>query len=79
MESPGINIIEHASLPAEEVWLIHKKEAALVPPDLRDNLPVPCILTGDAARARRLLSLVRAIDGNTISSGARRLTDRMRR
>jgi hypothetical protein len=63
MESLEINIIEHASLPAEEVWLIHKREAPLVPPDLRDNLPVPCILTGDAARAARLLSLVRAIEG----------------
>jgi hypothetical protein len=76
MESLGINIIEHASLPAEEVWLIHKREALQVPSDLRDSLPVPCILTGDAARAGRLLSLVRAIDGNTINSGARRLTDR---
>jgi len=58
---------------------IHKKEAALVPPDLRDNLPVPCIPTANAARAGQLLSLVRAIDGQYVNSGASRLKNRMRR
>ena len=79
MEYLGINIIEHASVPAEEVWLIHKREAPQVPPDLRDNLPVPCILTGDAVRAGQLLSFVRAIDGQYVNSGASRLKNRMRR
>ena len=63
MEFLGINIIEHPSVPAEDVWLIHKREAPQVPPELRSTLPVPCILTGDAARAQQLISLLRAIDG----------------
>lgn len=61
MEFPGINIVQHASVPEDEVWIIHENEAPQVPADLRGNLPVPCILTGDAMGARRLLSLVRAI------------------
>ena len=60
-ESLGIKILEHPSVPAEDMWVIRKKEEPQVPPDLRGNLPVPCILTGDAARVRRILSFARAI------------------
>lgn len=61
METPGIKILEHHSVSAEEMWIIREKEESLVPPDLRDNLTVPCILTGDAARVRRILLFAQAI------------------
>ena len=76
MEYLGIRIVEHASLCAEEVWLIHKSDAPQVPSDLRGSLDVPYILTGDASGARRLLSFVRAIDGQYVNSGASRLVQR---
>lgn len=79
MEFLGITIVEHASVPVDEVWIIHKNEAPQVPADLRGNLPVPCILTGDATRARHLLSLVRAIDSKYVNSGANRFMHRVRR
>jgi len=79
MEFLGINIVEHASLPADEVWIIHKNDAPQVPADLRGNLPVPCILTGDAIRARHLMSLVRAIDSKYVNSGASRFMHRVPR
>lgn len=79
MEYLGINIIEHASLPPDEVWIIHKSEAPQVPSDLRGHLPVPCILTGDATRARNLLSLMRAIDTQYVNSGASRFVNRVQR
>jgi len=79
MEYLGINIVEHASVPLDEVWIIHKNEAPQVPADLRGNLPVPFILTGDATRARRLLSLVRAIDSEYVNSGASRFVHRVPR
>ncbi|CAN5490543.1 hypothetical protein BH20ACI3_BH20ACI3_25860 [soil metagenome] len=79
MEFLGINIVEHASLPADEVWIIHKNDAPQVPADLRGNLPVPCILTGDATRARHLMSLVRAIDSKYVNSGASRFMHRVPR
>ncbi|MGH9904958.1 MAG: hypothetical protein ACRD8U_05150 [Pyrinomonadaceae bacterium] len=79
MEFLGINIVEHAQVPADEVWMIHKKEAPQVPAELRENLPVPCILTGDATRAQRLLSLMRAIDSQYVNSGAARLMTRVPR
>lgn len=76
MEYLGINIVEHASVPVDEVWIIYKNEAPQVPADLRGKLPVPCILTGDSTRARHLLSLVRAIDSQYVNSGASRFMHR---
>lgn len=64
----GINIVAHASVPADEVWIIHKNDAPQVPADLRGSLSVPCILTGDATRARNILSLARAIDSPYVNS-----------
>ena len=63
MELHRITIVQHPSVPAEDVWIIGEKEAPQVPPDLRGNLPIPCILTGDAEGARKLLSFVQAIGG----------------
>lgn len=70
MEFLGFNIVEHAAVAADEVWIIHKNEAPQVPADLRGNLPVPCILTGDAARARHLLLLLRAVESQYVNTGA---------
>ncbi len=79
MEFLGINIVEHASVSSDEVWIIHKDDATQVPADLRGSLPVPYILTGDATRARRLLSLVGAIDSQYVSSGPSRFMHRVPR
>ncbi|HET6670331.1 MAG TPA: hypothetical protein VFH15_08880 [Pyrinomonadaceae bacterium] len=77
MEYLGINIIEHGSLATDEVWVIHKNNAPQVPAELRGRLPVPCILTGNATRARQLLSFMRAIDTQYINSGASRFVQRV--
>ena len=77
MEYLGINIIEHGSLAMDEVWVIHKNNAPQVPAELRGRLAVPCILTGNAARARQLLSFMRAIDSQYINSGASRFVQRL--
>jgi len=61
MQSQQIDIIQHPSVPAEDVWIIREKEAPEVPQELRGHLSVPCILTGNAEQARNLLSFVRAI------------------
>lgn len=79
MEYLGINIVEHASIPEEEVWIIHKSDAPQVPTELVGKLHVPYILTGDATRTRNLLSLVRAIDSQYVNSGASRFVHRGRR
>jgi len=77
MEYLGINIIEHGSLAVDEVWVIHKKDAPQIPVELRGNVSVPCILTGDASRARQLLSFMRAIDTQYVASGASRFVQRV--
>ena len=62
MEYLGINIVQHPSLPADDVWIIYEKEAPQVPPDLREALTVPFVLTGDAERAKHLLSFFGVIN-----------------
>lgn len=77
MEYLGINIIEHSSLATDEVWVIHKNDAPQIPAELRGRLAVPCILTGDAGQARQLLSFMRAIDTQYVSSSASRFVQRV--
>ena len=77
MEYLGINIVEHGSLATEEVWVIHKKDAPQIPAELRGRLPVPCVLTGNASRARQLLLFMRAIDTQYVTSAASRFVQRV--
>jgi len=63
MEYLGMNIVQHPSLPADDVWIIYEKEAPQVPPDLDGDLAVPFILTGDTERAKHLLSFVGLLNG----------------
>lgn len=77
MEYLGINIVEHRSLATDEVWVIHRKDAPQIPAELRGRLSVPCVLTGDASRARQLLSFMRAIDTQYVSSGSSRFVQRV--
>jgi hypothetical protein len=45
----------------DEAWIIFKSDAPQIPQSLKNNLPVPCVLTGNAEQARRTLNLLRAI------------------
>jgi hypothetical protein len=63
MEFLGMSIVQHPSLPADDVWIVYEKEAPQVPPDLDGNLTVPFVLTGDTERALHLLSFVGLING----------------
>ena len=58
-----MNIIEHPAFAADDAWIIFDEDAPQVPEDLRDTLPVPCILTGNRALAERTLALLQAING----------------
>ncbi len=57
----GMDIIEHPSLGKDEAWIITKADAPQVPQELRGTLPIPCILTGDMAQAKNMLTLLQAI------------------
>jgi len=61
MELFGINIIEHPDVPENVSWVVFKKEAPQVPQDLRDKLPLPCILTGSLEHTKRTLSFLQAV------------------
>ncbi len=56
-------IIEHPDLAADEVWIVFDEQAPQVPEDLRDELSVPSILTGNRAQAERTLAPLQAISG----------------
>jgi len=63
MEYLGMNIVQHTSLPADDVWIIYEKNAPQVPPDLDGNITVPFVLTGDTERAKHLLAFVGLLNG----------------
>lgn len=63
MEYLGMSIVQHPSLPADDVWIVYEKEAPQVPPDLAGKVTVPFVLTGDTERALHLLSFVGLING----------------
>ncbi len=60
MELSNIQIVESTLLPADEAWIICNRDAPQIPESLRATLPVPCVLTGDADQAKRMLNLLRA-------------------
>jgi hypothetical protein len=60
MELSNIQIVECTLLPPDEAWIICNRDAPQIPESLRATLPVPCVLTGDADQAKRMLNLLRA-------------------
>jgi len=58
----GMPVIEHPSVPAEEAWVVRRRDAEQVPPDLRGSIEVPCILTGNMFLLRRTVELFRIIE-----------------
>ena len=57
----GIDVIEHPAIAADEAWIIRHQDAPQVPPDLRGQLHLPCILTGSAVRTKHTLALLEAV------------------
>ena len=57
----GMDIIEHTSLGKDEAWIIFNGKAPQVPQDLRDTLPVPCVLTGDKTQTKHILTFLQAV------------------
>ena len=57
----GINVIEHPAIGEDEAWIIRHPDAPQVPPDLRGQLHLPCILTGSAVRTKHTLALLEAV------------------
>ena len=76
MELSNIQIVESTFLPADEAWIIFKRNAPQIPQSLRATLPLPCILTGDAERARHMLNLLRAAGLHRSKSASRKTTAR---
>ena len=56
-----MTIIKHPDLAADEAWIITDRNAPQVPKNIKNNLPIPCILTGNTLHAERTLTLLRAI------------------
>ena len=58
MEFIDIRVYEHAAVPRGEVLLVQQADSGAVPPDLREKIKVPCILTCNAARLGENLTLM---------------------
>ena len=53
----NIRVYEHDKVPIGEAWLVRQADSCEVPTELRGQIRVPCILTQDAARLGRDLTL----------------------
>ena len=60
MKVSHINIIEHPSMPRNEAQIICDPDSSQLPPDLRDSVSVPCIVTGDLSLTKSMLTLMMA-------------------
>jgi len=76
MDLSNIQIVESTFLPADEAWIIFKRDAPQIPQSLRATLPLPCILTGDADRAQHMLNLLRATGLRRSTPASRKTTAR---
>lgn len=61
MELFGIQVIESADLPLDEAWIIFRNDAPQIPQNLKGDVPIPCVVAGNADQAKRTLNLLRAI------------------
>ena len=76
----SINIIEHPDMAADEAWVVFDEQAPQVPEDLRGELSVPCILTGNRRQTERLLALLQAVSiDQPLSVAIKRARQRTRR
>ena len=55
----GLKVIEHKAVPEEEAWVIRNMEAQALPPELRDAIEVPCIVTGSMRLLKETVILMR--------------------
>ena len=58
MRISHIDIIEHPDVPSNEARIICDINAPQLPQELRNKVSVPCILTGDLALNRNMLTLM---------------------
>ena len=71
MDFLELRVYEHPSVPQYEAWLVRRADAKEVPPELRGNIRVPCIITGNAVLLGEHLTLLRlaeALEASEISS-----------
>ncbi len=76
MELSNIQIVETGDLAADEAWIICNRDSPQIPHGLKNTLPLPCILTGDAERAQHTLNLLRAVGLRRSKSASRKTTAR---
>ena len=76
MELSNIQIVESTFLPADEAWIICQRDAPQIPQSLRATLPLPCVLTGDAERARHMLNLLLVVGLRRGKTASRKTTAR---
>jgi hypothetical protein len=66
-----LRVYEHPSIPDHEAWLVRRADSSEVPPDLRETIHAPCILTGDAVLLSQhltFLQLAEAVEACGITS-----------
>lgn len=55
-----INIIVHPILPGDETRIVSLQNASQLPPEVRDDVTFPCIMTGGLGLTKSVLTLLMA-------------------
>jgi len=58
MKLLGLEVIEHSAVPQDEAWVVRRKDAPNLPPDLLDRIKIPCIITGNLDLLRQAIVLM---------------------
>jgi len=53
-----INIIVHPTLPSGETRIVSRQNASQLPPEVRDDVTFPCIMTGGLGLTKSMLTLM---------------------
>jgi len=56
----NIDIIEHPALQGTETRIVSRQNASELPPEVRDEVTFPCIVTGDLGISKSMLTLMLA-------------------
>ena len=57
-EISSINIIVHPTLQRTETRIVSRQNASELPPEVRDNVTFPCIVTGGHGMTKSMLTLM---------------------
>ncbi len=55
----GLPVYAHHAIPEDEAWIVRDANAEELPAEVKGDVRVPCVLTGDVARLKQAVTTLR--------------------